>query len=122
MAVPPIQASIPTTTEPIVSSRSRVSVDDKNVSSPSSARSLPSSEDLPLKVNPFADPRAAAQWKQLYDDCQYECRHVFDPTLEWTEEEEKRIIRKLDWRVCLWAVRLTILSSLTCNLALTIVS
>ncbi|KAI0516956.1 MFS general substrate transporter [Xylaria bambusicola] len=103
MAVPPIQASIPTTAEPIVSSRASSSLDDKIASLPSSSRSLPSEEDLSLKANPFADPRAAAQWKQVYDDCEYECRYAFDPTLEWTEEEEKRIIRKLDWRVCLWA-------------------
>ncbi|KAJ3565335.1 hypothetical protein NPX13_g7545 [Xylaria arbuscula] len=104
MAVPPIQASIPTTVEPIASSKSSSSLDDKKASLPSSARSVPSEENLSLlKVNPFADPRAAAQWKQRYDDCEYECRYVFDPALEWTEEEEKKIVRKLDWRVCLWA-------------------
>ncbi len=106
MAQPPVQASTPTTSQPIVRSASSSSLDDKGVVSiRSSARSLPSEEDLSLKINPFADPRAATQWKQTYDDCEYECRHVFDATLDWTEEEEKKIIRKLDWRVCLWAVR-----------------
>lgn len=103
MAVPPIQASIPVTTNPIVSSTSTSSLDDKHLSIHSSAPSSPSDEELPLKTNPFVDPRVAAQWKKAYDDCEYECRYVFDPTLDWTEEEEKRIIRKLDWRVCLWA-------------------
>ncbi|KAI0905304.1 major facilitator superfamily domain-containing protein [Ustulina deusta] len=104
MAQPPVQASTPTTSQPIVRSASSSSLDDKGVVSiRSSARSLPSEEDLSLKINPFADPRAATQWKQTYDDCEYECRHVFDATLDWTEEEEKKIIRKLDWRVCLWA-------------------
>lgn len=54
--------------------------------------------------NPFSDPEVAAHWKQTYANSRYECRHVFDPTVTWTEEEEKRLIRKLDWRVCLWAV------------------
>ncbi|TGJ84552.1 hypothetical protein E0Z10_g4199 [Xylaria hypoxylon] len=101
MAVPPIQASIPVTTDPIVGSGSTSSLDDKHPGSNSihgSARSLPSEADRLFKPNPFADLRVATQWKKVYDDCHYECRHVFDATLEWTEEEEKRIIRKLDWR------------------------
>lgn len=53
--------------------------------------------------NPFKDEAVAEHWRQVYHDSQYECRHVFDPTLTWSEEEEKAIIRKLDWRVCLWA-------------------
>ncbi|KAJ8125984.1 hypothetical protein O1611_g7654 [Lasiodiplodia mahajangana] len=103
MAAPPNRSSISVTDNPIVSSPSSSSLDDKNPSIHSSTRSLPSEEELALKTNPFIDPRVATQWKQVYDDCKYECRHVFDATLEWTEQEEKRIIRKLDWRVCLWA-------------------
>ncbi|KAI8947546.1 major facilitator superfamily domain-containing protein [Xylaria longipes] len=103
MAVPPIQATIPVTDNAVVSSKSVSSLDDKNLSIHSSANSLPSDEELPLKVNPFVNPHVAARWKKVYDDCQYECRYVFDATLEWTEEEEKRVIRKVDWRVCLWA-------------------
>lgn len=57
-----------------------------------------------LAKNPFLDPDVAAHWRQVYEDAEYECRHVFDATLTWTEEEEKRIIRKLDWRICAWAV------------------
>ena len=56
------------------------------------------------KGNPFHDPEVAESWRITYENSQYECRHVFDPTLTWSEEEEKRIIRRLDWRVCLWAV------------------
>ncbi|KAI0537442.1 major facilitator superfamily domain-containing protein [Xylaria digitata] len=103
MAVPPVQASIPITADPIVNSTSSSSLDDKNPSIHSSVRSLPPDEEELVKKNPFVDPRVAAQWKKVYEDCQYECRHVFDATLEWTKEEEKRLIRKLDWRVCLWA-------------------
>ncbi|KAK4185064.1 major facilitator superfamily domain-containing protein [Podospora australis] len=53
--------------------------------------------------NPFLNPAVASHWKQVYEDAQYECRHVFDPTLTWTEEEEKVVIRRLDFRACAWA-------------------
>ncbi|KAK4153574.1 major facilitator superfamily domain-containing protein [Chaetomidium leptoderma] len=62
-----------------------------------------SEEELDLAKNPFLDPAVAAHWRQVYEDAQYECRHVFDATMTWTEEEEKRVIRKLDWRICTWA-------------------
>ncbi|KAI0202110.1 MFS general substrate transporter [Astrocystis sublimbata] len=103
MAVPPIQGSVPVTESPVVISKSASYLEDKKASINSSADSLSSDETRPLKVNPFANPHVAAKWKKVYDDCEYECRHAFDPTLEWTEEEEKRVIRKVDWRVCLWA-------------------
>lgn len=54
--------------------------------------------------NIFADPEVAAHYAQLYEKAQYECRHVFDPRLEWTPQEERRLVRKLDRHVCLWAV------------------
>lgn len=60
--------------------------------------------DATLDNNPFADPEVAERYALIYEKAQYECRHVFDPTLTWTAEEEKALVRKLDWRVCLWAV------------------
>jgi len=64
-----------------------------------------SDEDgVQLKENPFLDPDVAAHWAAIYEKSQYECRHVFDPTFTWTKEEEKKLVRRLDWRVCLWAV------------------
>ena len=30
----------------------------------------------------------------------YEGRHRYDPKFEWTEKEERRIVRKIDWRIC----------------------
>ncbi|RAL12906.1 uncharacterized protein BO97DRAFT_450916 [Aspergillus homomorphus CBS 101889] len=47
--------------------------------------------------NPFANPDVAERYALIYEKAQYECRHVFDPTLTWTPEE-KALVRKLDWR------------------------
>lgn len=60
--------------------------------------------ERPQASNPFLDPETAAYWRQVYDGCEYECRHVFDPTLTWSRREEQDLVRKLDWKVCLWAV------------------
>ena len=54
--------------------------------------------------NPFADADVAAHYRDLYEHARYECRHVFDPSLDWTWQEERKLVRKLDWHVCLWAV------------------
>jgi hypothetical protein len=60
------------------------------------------SDDSLLK-NVFADPEVKAFYIGVYEKAQYECRHVFDADLEWTEQEERKLVRKLDWHVCLWA-------------------
>lgn len=84
-------------------------VDTKDIAaldSPSASEDSGSEEEFEdLAKNPFLDPDVASHWKQVYEEAQYESRHVFDATLTWSEEEEKRIIRKLDWRICTWAVR-----------------
>lgn len=59
--------------------------------------------DDSLAGNIFADPEVAAYYKDVYEKAKYECRHVFDPSADWTPEEEKAVIRKLDLRVCFWA-------------------
>lgn len=48
-------------------------------------------------ANVFSDPEIAAHYTAVYEKAKYECRHVFDPDLEWTRKEEKRVVRKLDW-------------------------
>ncbi|KAF8867334.1 allantoate permease [Acephala macrosclerotiorum] len=53
--------------------------------------------------NIFVDPDVAAHYVSVYEKAHYECRHVFDPDLTWTKQEEKTVIRKLDWHVCMWA-------------------
>ncbi|KAK3690406.1 allantoate permease [Podospora appendiculata] len=62
-----------------------------------------SDDEFDGKENPFLNPQVADRWRAVYEQADYECRHVFDPTLTWTEEEEKVIIRKIDWHVCAWA-------------------
>jgi hypothetical protein len=60
-------------------------------------------ESFQASKNPFLDPDVAAYWRGVYDNASYECRHVFDPTFTWSEEEERKLVRRLDLRVCLWA-------------------
>ena len=57
--------------------------------------------------NPFIDPKILAHYQDIYEKCQYECRHVLDPSLEWSHKEERQIVRKLDWHVSTWAVSKT---------------
>lgn len=54
--------------------------------------------------NPFLDLEVAKYWADVYNKSKYEGRHAFEPTLTWTAAEEKKVIRRLDWHVCLWAV------------------
>lgn len=56
-----------------------------------------------LASNPFKDPVVAKYYADLYESVGYECRLAFDPDFEWTEEEEKKVIRKVDLRVALSA-------------------
>ena len=73
---------------------------------PKNVGDLPGSGEagFSTRKNPFDDPAVTEHWRQVYEKSRYECRHVFDPKLTWTEEEEKRLVRKLDWHVCTWAV------------------
>ncbi|ODQ78820.1 hypothetical protein BABINDRAFT_172102 [Babjeviella inositovora NRRL Y-12698] len=52
-----------------------------------------------VDTNPFLDPTVEEHYRAVYENCQYECRHEFDPHMEWTPEEESRLVRKLDLRV-----------------------
>ncbi|KAL2847219.1 major facilitator superfamily domain-containing protein [Aspergillus pseudoustus] len=60
-------------------------------------------DDVSEQHNPFVDPEVAERYAQIYENAEYECRHAFDPKLTWTREEERAIVRKIDWHVCLWA-------------------
>lgn len=74
----------------------------ENLKTAQSNASTASENGLDWK-NPFSDPKVAEFYKDVYESCQYECRAVFDPHLEWTPAEERRIVRKLDFRVCAFA-------------------
>ncbi|KAI0506506.1 major facilitator superfamily domain-containing protein [Xylaria bambusicola] len=52
--------------------------------------------------NPFSDPDVAERYRQIYEQARYEGRHRFDPQLTWTLEEERRLVRRIDLRACLW--------------------
>ncbi|KAK6224190.1 hypothetical protein LQW54_000339 [Pestalotiopsis sp. IQ-011] len=86
------------------------STDSSPSSSPTAASAALLIEDVvledferPRDGNPFLDPETAEHWRGVYEGCQYECRHAFDPTLAWSRREEADLVRKLDWKVCLWA-------------------
>lgn len=51
----------------------------------------------------FKDPVVADLWRGVYENARYENRHRFDPDFQWTAEEEKRLVRKIDLRIMLWA-------------------
>ncbi|KAI1058714.1 hypothetical protein LB507_003726 [Fusarium sp. FIESC RH6] len=53
--------------------------------------------------HPFSDPEIADRWRKVYEKAEYENRHRFDPSFTWTDHEEKKLIRKIDFRICLWA-------------------
>lgn len=53
--------------------------------------------------HPFSDRVTAQYWREKYEAAKYEGRHRFDPNYTWTAEEEKRLVRKLDWRITFWA-------------------
>ncbi|KKP02020.1 major facilitator superfamily transporter [Trichoderma harzianum] len=53
--------------------------------------------------HPFADPVMATHWRDIYEKANYENRHRFDPEFKWTAEEEKRLVRKIDLRIMVWA-------------------
>lgn len=59
--------------------------------------------DVELRANPFLDPKTEEHYRNIYETAKYECRHVFDPHLEWTPAEERKVVRKIDWHVCTWA-------------------
>ena len=51
----------------------------------------------------FSDPSLAEYWHGIYEKAGYENRHRFDPDYKWTAEEEKKLVRKIDLRIMVWA-------------------
>lgn len=51
----------------------------------------------------FSNPAAAEYWRNKYEKAGYENRHRFDPEFQWTAEEEKRLVRRIDKKIMMWA-------------------
>ncbi|CAI7661381.1 unnamed protein product [Penicillium bialowiezense] len=55
------------------------------------------------KINSSAGVLAGGGSVELYAPIpEYEGKHRYDPTAEWTEKEEKVLVRRLDYRICSW--------------------
>ncbi|EGW30070.1 uncharacterized protein SPAPADRAFT_158460 [Spathaspora passalidarum NRRL Y-27907] len=52
-----------------------------------------------LAKNPFLDPKVEEYYRQVYSESKYESYSAFDPHFTWTPEEEKKLVRKLNYRV-----------------------
>ncbi|KAH6681181.1 allantoate permease [Plectosphaerella plurivora] len=72
------------------SSSPAASVDDSEASPVAKRNQLGSTPD-----HVFSDPSAADYWRKVYEQAGYENRHRFDPSFQWTADEEKKLIRKL---------------------------
>lgn len=71
------------------------------------AAEYPSSDDVSkeVKKSEYNDRDAFVGGGSLeaYEPIpEYEGRHRYDPKAQWTEEEEKKLVRKLDYRICSW--------------------
>ena len=51
----------------------------------------------------FTDPAIAAHWAGVYERADYENRHRFDPSFQWDAAEERKLVRKIDFRIMFWA-------------------
>lgn len=43
----------------------------------------------------FTNPARADHWRDVYEKARYECRHRFDPSFQWSAQDEKRAARKV---------------------------
>ena len=82
--------------------------------SPSKNSKLPETEVKACAASPVAkDPQLSSEvCRGALDDGSlaafykpidtYEGRHRYDPNFEWGPAEEKRLVRKIDYRICTW--------------------
>jgi hypothetical protein len=54
-----------------------------------------SSDKLNIHDHIFKNEATAKHWRQIYENVKYEGRHRFDPDYTWTEEEEKKLVRRV---------------------------
>ncbi|KAI3406499.2 hypothetical protein KGF56_000631 [Candida oxycetoniae] len=69
----------------------------------STVNSDSSFESDQLAKNPFLDPNVERFYRDQYTNSKYEAYIAFDPQFEWTQEEENKVVRKLNFRVALAA-------------------
>jgi hypothetical protein len=43
----------------------------------------------------FTSSTRAEHWRSVYAASKYECRHRFDPSFQWTAQDEKKVVRKV---------------------------
>lgn len=58
-----------------------------------------SSNTSSYKEHVFQDPQVADYYRKIYNENNYEGKDHFDPELEWSPAEEKRLLRKTELRV-----------------------
>ncbi|EPS26692.1 hypothetical protein PDE_01630 [Penicillium oxalicum 114-2] len=75
-----------------------------NVSSASDIDSSSTSSNPQTRKRPLDSTFDTTEDPRYYKPIpEYEGIHRWDPEFEWTEEEEKAVVKKIDWRVCTFA-------------------
>lgn len=85
--------------EPLLPRKEAMS-DDKKQQFEESVVDLESTSSEDTHV--FQDPLKLKYYTKLYEDNDYECRHLLDPELTWTPQEERKITWINDINVCLF--------------------
>lgn len=83
-----------------MSNKDPIQVVEKNQSSLSDVTVDSDLEDV--QSNPFIDPKEAERWRNIYESSGYEGLRRFDPDFSWSKKDEKRLTRKIDFKIFLW--------------------
>lgn len=93
----------------------KMKVNEHNVLAVGNSKSSPDSSDSRKSIDTgnqddvssnhhiFSDPVVAEHWVSVYEKANYENRHRFDPSFTWSAEEERKLVRKIDKRIMVWA-------------------